>query len=316
MVTDYNSTWVGRYYNSKSDVKTYNATPMIGWQPSPKFTIAAGMQIQYIKGTLGKAIDFGLIGALHSLPGSIPGHQDGSVMLKAQDWGFGYVVGALWKPMPELSVGLSYRSEIDNTLKGTETFTLDSAGIGAFLNAHSPVAPFTNSKAAAPMKNPAVATLGVRWQATPDLAVMVGADWYMWSSFKALVASSTTNPATPVDTTTMNWKNSLSGSLGIEYKLCQDLKVRLGTAYDETPTVNDFRTPGIPDGSRYWLSAGVGYRLTDNIDLDISVARLMAQKAKIHLVATPTNENAARGTLDGVVQMAVTLVGFEFSYHL
>jgi len=61
MVTDYGPDWVGRYYATNSDVKTVNATMVVGFQPTPELAFAAGVQVQYIKGRLGKAIDFGTI---------------------------------------------------------------------------------------------------------------------------------------------------------------------------------------------------------------------------------------------------------------
>jgi long-chain fatty acid transport protein len=61
MVTDYGPSWVGRYYATQSDVKSVNVTAMVGFQPTPELAFAAGLQVQYIKGRLGKAIDFGTI---------------------------------------------------------------------------------------------------------------------------------------------------------------------------------------------------------------------------------------------------------------
>jgi len=311
MITDYDSS-VTRYYNMKSDVKTYNVTPMIGWQPVPEFTIAAGVQVQYIKGTLTKAIDFGTIGALNHIPGSIPGAFDGYVALKAQTWGEGFVVGAAWNPTPSLSLGVSYRSQIDNTLKGTENFTLDSAGIGATLKAVTGM--FVNGPATAKIATPSVLTFGGKWQASDQFTILVGADYTGWDAFNTLTAHSA-NAHQPDDVSIMNWNTSWSGSLGVEYKPVEDWTLRLGTAYDETPTVNVYRTPGIPDGSRYWISGGVGYRLNDHMDVDLSIARLIAQKGAIALSQADAG-NAARGNLTGTVSLAVTLIGFEVSYHL
>jgi len=312
MITDYGNDWVGRYYATTSDVKTFNATPMVAWQPVPELSIGVGLQVQYIKGRLGKAIDFGTIGYSYHIPGAMPGGADGSVMLKAQNWGLGWMIGAQWKPRPDLSLGISYRSQIDNTLKGTETFTLDNLGIGAYLKGATGA--FVNGPATAPFATPAVLTFGARWDVTDKLALLAGGDWTGWSSFGTLIAHSA-NPYQPDDVTDMNWQDSWSGSLGAEYKLDEKWTLRLGTAYDQTPTVNVYRTPGIPDGSRYWVSGGIGYHLTDNIDMDFSIARLIAEKGVIALSQADTG-NALRGNLNGNVNMSVTLIGFETSYHL
>ena len=312
MVTDYGNDGLTRYYNIASDVKTYNVTPMIGWQPVPQFTIGVGMQIEYIKGRLTKAIDFGTIGAGAHIPGSIPGAQDGFVALKAQDWGYGFVAGAVWKPTSNLTLGVSYRSKLDNTLKGTENFTLDSAGKGAILRVATGA--FLDGPATAKFTTPSVVTFSAKWQATDKLAILFGGDWTGWDVVQNLVAHSS-NAHQPDDVTIFNWQNSWSGSVGAEYKLSQDWLLRVGAALDGTPTTDGFRTPGIPDGSRIWISGGVGYRVTDNIDVDFSVARLTANDGVIALSKADTG-NAYRGNLNGVVHMAVTLVGFEVNYHL
>lgn len=311
MITNYDSS-VTRYYATMSDVKSANFSPVVAWQPIPELSIGAGLQVQYIKGRLSKAIDFGTIGYVNHIPGSVPGARDGSVELRAQDWSTGWTVGAEWKPTPDFSLGISYKSEIENTLKGNEYFTLDSTGIGATLKAVTGA--FVNGPATAQFNNPAVLTVGARWQLNDQWAVMAGADWTAWSSFPTLTAHSS-NAKQADDVTLMNWQDSWFGSLGVEYKPSQDWTLRLGTAYDQTPTVSTFRTPGIPDGGRYWISGGFGYKLNQHMDLDFSVARLIAEKANIALKASDTG-NAARGNLTGTVNMAVTLIGVEFAYHL
>lgn len=327
MVTDYGPDWVGRYYATQSDVKTANVTAMVGFQPTPELAIGAGIQVQYIKGRLGKALDFGWMGAYYGAPLSyvaVPGSpvQDGSVLLKAQNWGIGYVLGVSWKPSDKLSLGLAYRSQIDNTLKGKAEFTygtqLVTLGpytntVGGFIAGETGW--FQNGGAEADFATPASITFGLRYKITDQLTALVGIDWTGWSSFKELRIVANPNPySQPDDVTTMNWEDSWFGSLGLQYE-CHDWVFRIGTAYDGTPTVNDYRTPGIPDGSRYWITIGAGYRLTDHIDLDVSYGHLFFQKGKINLSGT-LPENYFRGSLTGTVDMGVNIVGVEASYHL
>lgn len=312
MITDYGNTAVTRYYNTTSDVKTANVMPMIAWQPVPTVSIGVAFQAQYIKGRLEKAIDFGTIGALYHIPGSNPGHMDGFVALKAQDWAYGWMIGAEWKPTVNLSVGISYRSQIDNTLNGKEQFTLDSAGIGAYLKAHTGM--FTDGPATADIATPAILTFGAKWKVNDTLTLLAGGDWYGWSSMQSIIAHSS-NPAQSDDVNMMSWQDSWFGSVGAEYKLDPQWTLKAGAGYDQTPTTSGRRTPGIPDGGRYWLSGGVGYAMTQNLDLDFSLAWLKAEKGNIALVKTDTG-NSARGNLTGTVNMSVLMLGVEASYHL
>jgi long-chain fatty acid transport protein len=317
MITNYKPDPVTRYYATMSDVKSANTMFIAGYQITPELSLAAGVQVQYIKGRLAKAIDAGsisyglyLAGTLPVLiPGTNPGHNDGAVELRAQDWSTGWVIGAEWKPLPGLSVGVSYRSAIYNTLKGNEYFTLDS--VGTTLRSYTGM--FQDSQASAKFDNPAVVTLGVKWDINQQWTVMAGADWTGWSIMKSLTAHSS-NAHQPDDVTMFNYHDSWFGSLGAQYKT-GDWKFSLGGAYDDTPTVSRYRTPGIPDGGRWWISGGVGYRVGEHMDLDLSIARLIAQKGNIALSASDTG-NSARGSLTGSVNMRVTLIGLEMNYHL
>ena len=326
LMTKYDDTWAGRYYATKSELKTYNITPVVAYQPIPELSIAAGLQVEYISGNLSKAIDFGLIGCevncqyyppptgvpfFHVLPGG----DDGSVVLKANNWAYSYILGVAWKPNDNVSVGLSYRGKIDHKLSGTETYTLDAGGVGAFFNAHVPTQTFLNSGATAKITLPSVVNFSTRLRIDDKWTAMATVDWTGWSVFKQLliVPALATNSA---DLTTFGWKNSWFGSIGAEYKADDQWTLRVGTAYDETPTPSDAATPGIPDSSRVWLSGGIGYRLSDSMDVDFSVAHLFSGKARIDQLPTvPTGENVARGTLIGTVSTGVTLIGVELTYR-
>jgi long-chain fatty acid transport protein len=318
MITNYKPDPVTRYYATMSDVKSLNTQFIVGYQLTPELSFGGGLQVQYIKGRLAKAIDVGsvsyglyLAGTLPVLiPGTVPGGNDGFVELRAQNWSTGWVLGTEWKPRPDVSVGVSYRSAIYNTLKGNEYFTLDA--VGTTLRTYTGL--FANSQATAKFHNPAIITFGVKWDVDPQWTVMAGGDWTGWSIFKQLTAHSS-NTHQPDDVTLMNYQDSWFGSIGVQYKPTKDWKLSLGTAFDGTPTVSRYRTPGIPDGGRYWISAGVGYTINQNFDVDLSVARLIAEKANIALLQSDTG-NTSRGSLTGTVNMRVTLVGLELNYHL
>jgi long-chain fatty acid transport protein len=326
LMTKYSDTWAGRYYATKSELMTYNITPVVAYQPVPELSIAAGLQVEYISGNLSKAIDFGLIGCSVNCshypppPGMpffnvLPGHDDGYVALKANNWAYSYILGVAWKPNDNLSLGLSYRGKIDHKLSGTETYTLDAGGVGAFFNAYVPTQTFLNSAATAKITLPSVVNVSTRLRVDDKWTVMATVDWTGWSSFKQLLILSA-QPHNSADLTTFGWKDSWFGSIGAEYKADDQWTLRAGTAYDETPTPSGAATPGIPDSSRIWLSGGIGYRLSDDMDLDFSVAHLFSGTSRINQsVSAPTGENAARGTLIGTVSTGVTLIGMELTYR-
>ncbi len=61
----------------------------------------------------------------------------------------------------------------------------------------------------------------------------------------------------PADVTTTRWRNTLFGSLGLEYRASRTSGAsRAGAAYDQSPVSDATRETRIPDADRVWLSAG------------------------------------------------------------
>jgi len=305
--TTYPSGWVGRYYALSTNLNTYNGEPIISYQATPDLALAAGAQIQYARSELTEAVDFGTLGALNGIPGSIPGTQDGGATLHGYGWSAGYVLGAMWHATPALSLGVSYRSALRQPLKGREQFTYDTAGIAATINALTGA--FTDATGKTGISLPAVVTGGARWDVNDGWTALAGVEYTEWSSFHQLLIQSE-NPANPTDLTVTNWRNTWFGSLGVEYHPGTRWTFRAGTAVDEgvAPTVT--ATPRIPDANRYWLSGGVGYRWTDTMDVNFSFSHLFVPQTSI--VQTPlTAGNALRGSLSGESNSSANLIGLQ-----
>jgi long-chain fatty acid transport protein len=305
--THYPDGWTGRYYAQTTDLATYNLTPVISYNVWPTVTLAAGVQIQYARAFLDQAVDFGTIGAAFGIPGAIPGASDGQANLHGHSWGAGFVLGALWHAAPNLSFGLSYRSQIPQGLRGQETFYYDSAGIAQTINAVTGA--FANSIGKADVPTPATLWGGVRWQYDSNWTVLGGFEYTNWSTFHQLLIESF-NPANPPDLTLTNWKNTWFGSLGVEYSLDRQWTLRAGTGYDMAAVPSETLSPRIPDANRYWLSGGFGYKWNEDIDIDFSLSHLFAPHSNIALSALAPG-NTFRGYLTGVSSVGATLISAQ-----
>ena len=70
------------------------------------------------------------------------------------------------------------------------------------------------------------------------------------------------------------WKDSWTISLGQEYYMNENWTLRAGTAWDQSPSANNYyRSNRIPDTDRIWLSAGASYA-TGNHQFDFGYAHL------------------------------------------
>jgi long-chain fatty acid transport protein len=308
--TDYRSNWAGRYYAEKSELLTVNIMPAVAYQIVPAVTLAAGLQIEYAQGTLTSAIDTGTLGALNGIPGAVPGAQDSFARLSGNNWTFGYTVGAIVKPLPDLSVGIAYRSSLQHDLKGPLDFTLDGAGIGATIRSLTGL--FQNSRQTTPLTMPDMITSGIREDFSGRWSGMIEVDWTHWSRVRQLMVIAD-NPAQPNDVTTLNWKDTIFGSAGFEYRASSALAFRAGAAYDQSPAPDATREPRIPDSDRIWLSAGVRYHMSHGLILDVTAAHLFSLKSAIAL--DPSIPGAAlRGSLTGTAQFYVNVAGVELTW--
>lgn len=308
--TRYNKQWAGRYYAVESKLITVNVAPSVAWRVSPELTLSAGAQIEYAKGTLSNAIDFGTIG-LPFIPGATPGAQDGFVEFNADDWAVGFVLGALWKPSADLTLGASYRSKLSHTLSGNVDFTLDPYGVGLALSTFSGA--FIDTKGHTDLTLPAVASLGVSWSLNPQVTLLAEIGYTQWSELQELRVKFD-NPLQPDNVQRYGWRDAWLGAIGVRYQPDTDWTLRAGLAIDETPTNDATRDPRIPDATRTWASFGIERKLSDSASLQIGYARLIFPPEPITLRAT-TPGNELRGNLTGRTDADADMISFQLTFR-
>jgi long-chain fatty acid transport protein len=308
--TNYDATWAGRYYALKSRLTTINITPTLAYQPSKQLSIGAGPQFQYAKGTLSNAVDIGTIGALFSIPGSIPGGMDGSAIVKGDGWGYGFVVGAIAELSNDVSLGVSYHSAVHQTLTGNLDFTLDTAGVGTVLNGAGLL---LDTTAEAKITTPEIASFGARVRLSPGWTALAEADWTGWTAFKEVRIHPIGIPQ-PDDVTDERWKSTWFVALGAEFTPDERWTWRGGVAWDQSPVPSTTFGPRIPDADRTWVSLGLTYKATDAIGLSLSYAHLFLPDGTVSRNQTQTG-NALRGNLQGRTEGSANYLGIQLNYR-
>lgn len=288
MSTEYNDNWVGRYHALESTVKTININPSIAWQVNDMVSLGAGFSAQYIDATLSNAVDFGTVcyGAIEPMfPGSCaaagvaPLAADGKAEVKGSDWSMGYNLGAMFNLSKDTRIGLSYRSKIEQKLRGTVDFTVP-ANFQAILDMGLPL--FSDTGATAAIDLPESASASIFSQVTPQLALMADVTYTKWSRFEELRIQYD-NPMQPDTVQPENWDNSMRYSVGASYRTNNQMILRAGFAYDQTviDQTTD-RTPRIPDNDRKWLALGMGYSFTDKLGMDVGYAHLFVDDSAMN----------------------------------
>ncbi len=302
LVSEYNPTWQGRYFGTKTSVQSIAVSLSAGFKVNDQFALGVGIVGQRTKAQLNTVLDpFGSAAALIGVP-AFGAPQSGDVQLNVdvKKNAVGYFVGFEFKPTTADSIGLSYHSRIGQTLSGDYALYGSAAGKALIVQA-----PLAFPTAGLPMLNPA----GGQASATLDTPAFAGLDWLhafndqfsiagsikwtQWSSFRNLTLTS--NGRTLVSLPE-RYKNSFVYAIGGDYKLNAQWTLRAGIGYDQTPTNIISRDPRIPDGSRRLLGMGFGYQASDQLTLDFGYQHQFVKDARVHM----TNQvSFGAGTMDG-----------------
>ena len=118
----YDRAWSGRYLNLKTAAVTADINPNIAYRLNDIFSIGAGVSAQYLRLDVTSAIpQFVIFG---------PAAPDALYRFKADDWAFGFNLGALIELPGATRIGLTYRSRMDHRHQGQSDFTGASPFLG------------------------------------------------------------------------------------------------------------------------------------------------------------------------------------------
>ena len=302
--TDYRDNWIGRYHALHSKVRTINVNPALAWEVVDGFSLAAGLQVQYIEARLTNAIDFGTIGAA---VGGTPGADDGLGKAHGDDLGWGYNLGLLWEPWTGTRLGVAWRSAIDHRLHGDGNFTLDSAGIGARVQAATGL--FQDGGIHTDVTTPETLSFGVHHEIDAQWAVMAEAQWTRWSRFHELRIDFD-NPVQPDSITEQQWRDTWFLGLGATFRPDETWTLRGGVAWDQDPTRDSRRTPRIPTDNRWWISVGTGWNPLPGLTLDVGYTHLFIEDSSIDLSAGDRG-NRFRGNLSADIDGSVDIFALQ-----
>ena len=277
--TEYDAGWVGRYAAQKSEVEVIDLTFSAALDITDRFSVGIGAIASRADVTLSRGVDFGGLLFPAPLPFAQPQGADGLVEVQGNDNGFGWLVGAHFRPTDSLAFGLSYRSEIDYELSGTADWTVPGT-VATVLGVNPATAPlFKDGDVLADLTTPSILSFGATWQPTDALAISATYSETDWSSLRE-VRIQFANPD-PDAVEDFDWKDTYFASLGAEYKASDRLTLRTGVGYDESPTKLETRTPRLPDANRLFYSAGATFAVSEALDVNVAYTRIEPRDPKI-----------------------------------
>ncbi|MBS9403048.1 TonB-dependent receptor [Halomonas sp. TRM85114] len=312
--TKYDNDWIGRYHAIETELTTVDFQPTLNYRASDRLNLAVGLRAQYADATLSNAIDLGGRGVqAGQLPPQAIGNADGIAEVTGDDWGYGYILGALFQVTDQTRLGISYRSEIDLTLDGEARFSSDDPAGQQVLAGAQSTNTLTNGGGTADLTTPANLNLGVYHQLTDRLALMANAEWTEWSSFDELVVEFEDN--TPNSRTEENWDNTWAFSVGANYALTPQWLLRAGLGVDESPVPSaEFRTPRVPDADRQWATLGATWMPTPELGITAGYMHVFGDDGGIDQDGLK-EENQTRGNLAGTYEVSADVVALSVDYR-
>lgn len=285
--TEYDKDWIGRFQGIKSELKTVNINPSLAFKVNDQLSLGFGLSAMWAQAELTSAVNLGV--------------AERNSAVKGDDWGFGYNLGAIYQLTNDSRIGVSYRSKVDQHLKGDVKFSVSNG-------------PTPNGNVNADITLPESFSVSGFSKLNDTWDLMADASWTRWSRFEELAINR--DNGTPLSPPTIeNWNNAMRYSIAVNYHYSNTVKLRAGLAYDESPVSDQFRTARIPDNDRKWISFGAGWQATPATKLDIGYAHLFTSNTDINddqTGALPLGKGRVSGEYDASVDILSMQITHNF----
>jgi long-chain fatty acid transport protein len=251
--------WKGQFLIREIDLKTFYIQPTASFKITDKIGIGAGFV--YATG------DFKL---RKGVPVQDQNGNYGEAVLNGKASGYGFNAGIYYKASDKLSIGVSYRSQVNVEVNGgSAEFTVPGA-----LAEYFPSTEFSTG-----LSLPQTISAGVGYSPTEKLKLAIDVNYVGWRSYDSLIIDFEENTDKLADLRSARmYKDSYIFRVGAQYQLNAKWTVRLGAYYDMSPVQDGYLTPETPDADKLGITAGASYRLTKKLHIDASLLYIEGMK--------------------------------------
>ncbi|HYQ23793.1 outer membrane protein transport protein [Stenotrophomonas sp.] len=333
--TEYDTDWVGRYNGVKTDLKAIDLGVAFSYDVNPYLSFGVGVFAERLNVDLTSAVDAGTainasaqqrasaaVLAAGGTPaqaaaaarqaavqaaqlGFSPGSADGSLRIKGDEVSMGYTLGMTVSPVEGTNIAFSYRSEVEHKITdGKANFTMTPAA-AAFLASAAP-GTFIDSNGRATITLPASATVSVSHRVNDQWKIMADVSRTAWSKFDQVTVDYDSNQ--PDSVLPFNYRDTTFASIGTEFRMNDQLTLRGGLAYDQTPTTDAHRDVRVPDTTRKWLSLGLTYAASEKMEYSVGYTHLFTKDPNI------TSTSATGNTVTGKYKVSGDVLAASMQY--
>ena len=271
--TDYEEGFQGRNQGNYTEVAVVSAQPTLSYRVNDQWSVGAGITYNRVEGELHRQV-----------PAATPlGLTEVDSRVDGDDEGWGYNLGVIYQPIPETTLGLTYRSKVEYTLTG------DFRGVAQVIGVD------VTDDASLDLTTPETVNFSITQQMTDELKLMFGASWTRWSRFDKILVKGKT-AVDPITNEDQNYSNAWAFATGGEYQLNPQWVLRAGVAIDNTPTNDLTRSVRIPSDDRRIFSLGAGWTPVENLTVDLAYSYLTERGTQVTQTKTDSFTIAGQQT--------------------
>jgi long-chain fatty acid transport protein len=285
LATEFNDDYVAGQIAGETEIVTVNMNASVAYKVSEQFSFGIGLNYIYADATIVRKV-----GVNTQIPFST-----NVVDLEGDDTGYGLNVGLMYQLDENSRFGFNYRTETDITFEGT--FSSPAQSI--------PVLP-----GSVEITLPAIAEFSGSHQLDEKLGVHYSVLWTGWSSFDSLEAQVTapTGDKFIAFEKTEDFSDAMCYSVGADYQYSENLMLRAGFAFDESPVSQQHLSISIPDTDRFWFSFGGNYAIDQNSNVDLGVSVLRGKTQNF----TETDDSGSAWSFES--KGHAVLIGAQYNY--
>jgi len=292
--TEWSAGWVGRYLALKTKLTTFWVPITAAYKITDELSIGASFVYSFADVTITQNSS------------QAPFAGDAYVELEGDDsFAYGYTFGILYKPLEELSIGASFRSEVKYDFKGTAT-TTGAPQLGE-------IGAFPNGDITAELTTPMNIVGGIAVQVIPQLMLSADFQWIGWSSYDTLAVDFADESAEDVASPRL-YKDTYIIRLGAQYNISEEFAILGGIYYDQMPVEPQYVNPSLPDTDRLGLSIGAEAKFNKNFSL--SGSYLFIRGSQLTVTDSQEIYTTGNSAFNGTYNSSANLLSLSLNYYL
>lgn len=272
----YDKTWEGRYDTTSGKITSLSIQPTWAFKPHEKWSIALGLDINYMNLQLGKMIPL-----THPMAGYL---GDGYLELDGKCTNVGWLVSAMYDFDKKNSAAITYRSSIKHTMDADTDVT--SAVFGAEkANAHGSVTV------------PDSISFGYGHKFNDRTRIEFDATWTNWATYDIL--NMTFSPALlggalPAYQGEKNWTTAWRFGVGLQHRMNEKWTFLCGYNFDGSPVPDETFDFTVPTGDRHRGSLGFKYNISKDAAITFAYTAIWAGSRDVRSKANGADFQSAR----------------------